>query len=583
MPRLRIALCQINTTVGDLRGNVDMVIRAYRAADAAGADLAVFPEMTITGYPPEDLVLRPGFVADNQRALQAVASATGRCVAVVGFADGVAGVGFADRVAGVGFADRAPASTDVYNAAAICAGGRVVGVYHKRELPNYAVFDEIRTFRPGSEPLELFEIAGVAVGVTICEDIWISGGPVRQLGVGGAQLIVNINGSPYHQGKRLEREELLRRQVAEGGCPIVYLNLIGGQDELVFDGGSMIAGPDGSIIGRAAQFAEDLVVVDVEVADRVKDRAAFPITPVSVAHPTPIPCPVRAEAEPLEPTAELYEALVLATRDYVRKSGFGEVCLGLSGGIDSSLTAVIAAEALGPENVHGVLMPSRFSSDHSVTDAEKLAVALGIDHRSIAIEPAHAAFLDMFAPSFRGRATDLTEENLQSRIRGVVLMGLANKFGWLVLTTGNKSEAAVGYSTLYGDTAGAFAVIRDVYKLTVYELSHYANERAGAMVIDESVLTKAPSAELRPDQRDDQSLPPYDVLDPVLRGYVELDMTVAELIADGFDPDLVTRICRLVDVAEYKRRQTPVGPRVTTKGFGRDRRIPIVNRYRGWS
>ncbi len=570
MPRLRVALCQINTVVGDLPGNVDRVRAAYSAASAAGADLAVFPEMTLTGYPPEDLVLKPGFVADSQKAIAAFAAETGRCAAVVGFADG--------------------SGSDVFNAAAICAEGQVAGVYHKRELPNYAVFDELRTFRAGSEPHDLYDIAGIAVGVTICEDIWVAGGPVRQLGVGGAQIVVNINGSPYHRGKRLEREELLRERSAEGGCPIVYLNLVGGQDELIFDGGSMIAGADGAIVARSLQFVEDLVVVDIDCAEFVADESTYPVVPVSSPAPD---MTERAElhpepVEPLDPIAELYEALVLGTRDYVHKTGFTDICLGLSGGIDSSLTAVIAVDALGAEHVHGVLMPSRFSSDHSVTDAEKLAMALDIDHRTIAIEPGHAAFLEMFAPSFEGRAPDLTEENLQSRLRGVVLMGLANKFGWLVLTTGNKSEAAVGYSTLYGDTAGAFAVIRDVYKLVVYELSRYANDRWAARhgigpVIPEDVLTKPPSAELRPDQRDDQSLPPYEVLDPVLEMYVEGDRTPAEMIATGLDPALVNRICRLVDIAEYKRRQTPLGPRVTVKAFGRDRRIPITNRYRGWA
>ncbi len=553
----------MNTVVGDLDGNVERVVAALAEAESLGADVAVFPEMTLTGYPVEDLVLKPGFVADSVAALEKLAQRSGDCVLVVGFADG------------------GPA-----NALAVCAGGRVQGVYHKRELPTYDVFDEGRTFRPGDEPMQLFGIRGVRVGVSICEDIWVEGGPVNQLGAGGAELVLNINGSPYHGGKILEREALLRARAAAAGCPIVYVNLVGGQDELVFDGGSMVVDPAGNVVARAAQFAEQVFVVDLDVPERAPGIADFPVLELPVG-----PAPDRVETRPavvtplLDPMAELYEALVLATRDYVRKSGFAEVAIGLSGGIDSSLVAAVAADALGPERVHGVLMPSRYSSDHSVADAVGLAVRLGIDHRTVPIEPAHAALLGMLAPSFEGRDPDLTEENLQSRIRGVVLMALANKLGWLVLTTGNKSETAVGYSTLYGDTAGAYAVIKDVYKLGVYELCRYRNARAVAQgeppVIPESVLVKPPSAELRPDQRDDQSLPPYEVLDPLLEAYIEGDATATELEAQGFPADLVRRVVRLVDLSEYKRRQSPLGPRVTRKAFGRDRRIPIVNRYRG--
>ena len=557
MSSLRVALCQINTVVGDLDGNVERIFAALAEAEAQSADLAVFPEMTITGYPPEDLLLKPGFVEENRRALERVAQRSGSTAVIVGFADG---------------------HPDVHNALAVCAHGAVVGTYHKRHLPNYQVFDEERYFRPGDEPMQLFEIGGVRVGVTICEDSWITGGPVAQLGAGGAQVVININGSPMYGGKMAVRAEMLHERANESGVPIVYVNLVGGQDELVFDGGSMVVDTAGEITARCAQFVEETLVVDVETPDGVPPTGVFPLVSVSGAtdHGEALHPPMAPVADRL---SELYDGLVLATRDYVHKNGFSTVCLGLSGGIDSTIVAVIGADALGPENVHGVLMPSRFSSDHSVTDAEALAERLGIHHRTIAIEPAHAAFLDMLAPSFEGREPNVTEENLQSRIRGNLLMALANKFGWLVLTTGNKSEAAVGYSTLYGDTAGAYACIKDVYKLTVYELARFVNEQRGTEVIPESVIVKPPSAELRPDQRDDQSLPPYDQLDPLLEAYIEGDATPAELIDQGFEAAMVNRITRLVDLSEFKRRQTPLGARVTRKGFGRDRRLPITNRF----
>lgn len=549
--------------VGDLDANCDRVLEALQVAEDAGCDLAVFPEMTITGYPAEDLVLKHGFVADNQRALEKVAARSGRCAVVVGFADG--------------------GPHGAYNAAALCVDGQIAGVYHKQELPNYDVFDEKRTFLRGQEPTTLYEIAGVRVGLTICEDLWVAGGPVNHLGHSGCDLVININGSPFHAGKGGDREDLLRRRVNEAGCPIVYVNLVGGQDELVFDGSSMVMNAAGELTHRAGAFVESVLVADIDVATRPPLRSDAPSVVLSSPHSPPEPSsnvpPVVAPL--LDGDAEIHDALVLATRDYVRKSGFSDVTIGLSGGIDSSVVAAIAVAALGPDRVHGVLMPSRYSSQHSVDDAVELSQRLGIDHRTIAIEPAHGALVEMLAPSFAGRSPDLTEENLQSRIRGVLLMALANKFGWLVLTTGNKSESAVGYSTLYGDTAGAYAVIKDLWKLQVYDLARHVNERAGRALIPLNSIAKAPSAELRPDQRDDQSLPPYEVLDPVLRAYVEDDKTMAELIAAGFDAAVVQRVTRLVDISEYKRRQTPLGPRVSTKGFGRDRRLPIVNRYRG--
>lgn len=561
---LRVAICQINTKVGDLHGNAERVLRAMDEAEREGADLALFPELTITGYPPEDLLLKPGFIADNRAVLDEVAKKiTGHCAAAIGFADGE----------GHGKA---------YNALALVASGEIKATYHKRALPNYSVYDEERVFIPGTEPMRLFEIAGVRVGMSICEDGWIAGGPMAHMGAGGAQILVNMNASPYYRQKTEVRQAEMALRVAEGGgVPLVYGNLVGGQDEVTFDGSSFVLDENGEVIARAGHCVEELLVVDVEaVSNEVSAAARFPVVPVSeatgrsVEGSSPRIAPLKNKLD------ELHDVLVLATRDYVRKNGFTDVCLGLSGGIDSTLTAAIAADALGPENVHCVLMPSRYSSDHSVTDAEEFADRLGVSHRTIPIEPAHAAFLEMFAPSFAGREEGLTEENLQSRIRGVILMGLTNKFGWLVVTTGNKSEAAVGYSTLYGDTAGAYAVIKDVYKLDVYALSRRFNERAGREVIPESVITKPPSAELRPDQRDDQSLPPYEELDPLLEAYIEGDKTKAELIEMGFDPDMVNRITRLVDISEFKRRQTPLGARVTRKGFGRDRRLPITNGYR---
>jgi NAD+ synthase (glutamine-hydrolysing) len=570
--RLRLALCQINTTVGDLDGNTERIVAALTDAEAQGCDLAVFPELALTGYPPEDLLLKPGFVTDNRAALDRVAAASGGCAAVLGFVD-------ADR--------------DLYNAAAVCAYGEVRAVYHKRLLPNYAVFDEQRYFTPGTGTSPLVVVGGVRVGVSICEDAFSPTGPIAAQAAGGAELVVNINASPYYANRLAERERMLATRAADASCALVYVNQVGGQDELVFDGASMMFDPNGGLLARAAQFEELTVVGDVEVLPVFRKRLLdprgrasdepLPVVEVSSSPRVTDPADTRRPpvVEVMPPVREVYEALVLGTRDYVRKNGFTDVTIALSGGIDSSLVALIATDALGPDHVHGVLMPSRYSSDHSLIDAEKLCAELGIESRVIPIEPAHAAFLEMLAPSFASREPDMTEENIQSRIRGMLLMALSNKFGWLVLTTGNKSEMAVGYSTLYGDTAGGFAVIKDVPKTMVYALARDRNARAGRPLVPENVLTKPPSAELRPDQRDDQSLPPYDVLDPILQAYVEDDRTRAELVAMGFDPDLVERITRLVDLSEYKRRQTPPGVRVTTKAFGKDRRLPITNRYRG--
>ncbi|NLD76732.1 MAG: NAD+ synthase [Acidimicrobiales bacterium] len=580
MPNLRIASCQINTRVGALDHNVARIVAALEEAEAAGCDLAVLPELAVPGYPPEDLLLKPGFIADNLAALEEVASHTRSCVAVVGFVD---------------------VNRDLWNAAAICAHGEVAGVYHKRNLPNYAVFDEQRYFSPGHEPNGLWSVGGARVGISICEDAWNPAGPILDQADSGAELIVNLNASPYAQDKLAQRERLMATRAADASCALVYVNQVGGQDELVFDGGSMIFDASGEVIARSPQFDEDIMLVDLQIDPVYRKRLTDPrgrptdeFLPVAhirtetvdgegpelppVADRPGIAAPTIAPH--LDPDEEVYRAIVVGTRDYLVKNGFTDVVIGLSGGIDSTLVAAIAVDAIGPEHVHGVSMPSRYSSDHSKSDAALLAENLGIDYRTIAIEPAHSAALEMLAPSFEGREADLTEENLQSRIRGLTLMALSNKLGWIVLATGNKSEVAVGYATLYGDTVGGYAMLKDVYKTRVYDLCRWRNTQGDVPVIPEHVITKPPSAELRPDQRDDQSLPPYDVLDPILQGYIEHDRTVSELIAQGHDADTVRRVARLVDNSEYKRRQSPIGVKVTTKAFGKDRRLPITNGYR---
>jgi NAD+ synthase (glutamine-hydrolysing) len=554
---LRVALAQLNPVIGDLAGNVRALREAYERAAAGTCDVVVFGELSITGYPPEDLVLKPGFVSDNLRALDDFARGTGRCAAVVGFVD--------------------REGDSLYNAAAVCADGRVVGTYRKQLLPNYRVFDEERYFQPG-ESSKLFRIGGVVCGVTICEDIWFADGPVAAQARAGATVILNINGSPFHRGRIGERAQLISERARENDCAVVYVNQVCGQDELVFDGGSMVVARDGSLLARAAQFEEDFLVVDVEAHEKSESLDVVNVS-TPVASRTVITAPMIAPS--IDELDEIHRALVLGTRDYARKNGFTDVVIGLSGGIDSALVAAIAVEALGAQHVHGVSMPSRYSSEGSRSDAAALAANLGVSLDTIEIEPAFAAFLAMTKQVFAGRAEDLTEENLQSRVRGTTLMALSNKFGWMVLTTGNKSEIAVGYFTLYGDSVGAFAVIKDVFKTTVYDLCRRINERAGREVIPATTIEKPPSAELRPDQRDDQSLPPYDVLDPILAMYVDDDMTIQEIVATGVDEQLVRRIARLVDASEYKRRQAPPGVRVSTKAFGKDRRMPITNAYRG--
>ena len=615
-----MALCQLDTVVGDIDGNVERILRGISSADAEGVDVVAFPELAITGYPPEDLLLKPAFVADNVEALARVAKATSRCVALVGFVDVVGPESVQAAVAsaqGAGALSREAAVRGeprrLRNALAVCADGRVLGVYHKRLLPNYGVFDEERWFGPGEGEPELYEIAGITVGVSVCEDMWFESGPIPIESEGGARLVVNVNASPYSIGRFDERLAVVRERVAEARCAIAYVNQVGGQDELVFDGGSMIVDANGELLAAAPRFTEALLVADIElddaelVADMGLDDAelvadigldAEPRVPaqlgvrrrrrgggLAVVHVSDGPIdPTRRELPDLparqSEESEVYEALVLGTRDYLAKNGFTDAVIGLSGGIDSSLVAAVAVDALGPSHVHGIAMPSRFSSEGSVTDAAALAEHLGIDSSIVGIEPPHAVFSDLLAPVLGGSPSGLCDENLQSRIRGLLLMAVSNAKGWIVLTTGNKSELATGYSTLYGDSAGGFAVIKDVPKTLVYRLCRYRNSQAGTDLVPDSVLQKAPSAELRPDQRDDESLPAYEVLDPILEGLVAQDRSIAEVAASGFDTSVVTRVGQLVDAAEYKRRQSPPGVRISAKAFGKDRRMPITNRYR---
>jgi NAD+ synthase (glutamine-hydrolysing) len=583
---LRVALSQLDTVVGEVDGNAERIIATLARVEAEGVDVVALPELAITGYPPEDLLLKPAFVAHNLAALDAVAAATANCVALVGFVDVVgdedldeavahaAGAGAVAREAAIRGAPRR-----LRNAVAVCAGGSVRGVYHKRRLPNYGVFDEERWFAPGTSELELYQIAGLPVGVSICEDLWFPAGPIPQQAAGGAGLVVNMNASPFSIGRHTDRLAVARERATESGCAIAYVNQVGGQDELVFDGGSFVMDGSGTVLAAAPRFQELTLVVDLPVPDR-DGAPTLPVVPISSAPRDRAGRPAPPVLPSLTEEAEVYEALVLGTRDYLGKNGFTDAVIGLSGGVDSSLVAVVAADALGAGHVHGLSMPSRYSSTGSVTDAVALAERLGIDISRVPIEPAHAAFASVLATVVGDTPEGLTDENLQSRIRGVVLMAVSNARGWIVLTTGNKSELATGYSTLYGDSAGGFAVIKDVPKTLVYRLCRYRNARAGRELIPESVLSKAPSAELRPDQRDDQSLPPYDVLDPLLEALVLNDRSIADVASSGFDPVLVARVAALVDSAEYKRRQSPPGVRITAKAFGKDRRMPITNRYR---
>ncbi len=543
MAALRIAACQLNPIVGDIDRNADAIIDCFRRHAATGARLVVFGELAISGYPPEDLLLKPAFTAASDTALARIAAATTEHPGVT------AVLGAVDQVDAL----------RRFNTATFVRDGQVIARHRKRLLPNYAVFDEHRWFEEGDTPVPVVDVDGVRVAAVVCEDIWFEHGPVAEAAERGAELLVVVNGSPYARGRLDDRIDIARTRTRDAGIPMVYVNQVGGQDELIFDGGSFALQADGELAALSPQMVETSAVVEFR-----DGRLTGDISPR------------------LDDLDEVYDALVLATRDYVNKNGFNEVAVSLSGGIDSSLVSAIAIDALGPDRVHLVAQPSRYSSEGSVEDAAKLAANFGADFRIVEIEPAHAAFEQMLEAHFDGRPPDLAEENLQSRIRGVVMMALSNKLNWApVLTCGNKSETAVGYSTLYGDTAGGFAVIRDCPKLLVYALCQRRNERAGTDVIPRAVIEKPPSAELRPGQRDDQSLPPYEILDPIIEMYVEQDAPAAAIVAAGYDEAIVTRVIALIDRAEYKRRQSPLGPRITDKAFGRDRRVPITNRFSG--
>jgi NAD+ synthase (glutamine-hydrolysing) len=583
---MRLALCQMNATVGDISGNAERISAGIRDAREAGADLLLFPELALTGYPPEDLLLKEHFLADARSALEQLAGEAREIVVVVGFPE---------------------RAEDVFNSAAVLAEGAIDAIYRKVYLPNYGVFDEQRYFQAGPSGA-VIDIGSERVGLTICEDIWEPGPPASEEALAGATLIVNISASPYHAGKGAERERMFSQRARDNLACVAFCGLVGGQDELLFDGHSCVIDHNGATLARAAQFREQMLIADVDLAAaaaaRLRDASHRPAArrssnPVSVLPALPAPAAAKEArvANELTPAlapveAEVYSALTLGLHDYVEKNGFRRVVLGLSGGIDSALVACLAADALGADRVSVTIMPSPYSSDSTQQDARDLAAALGVDLHELPIAQAMDAYTATLGDSFAGHEPDLTEENLQARIRGNLLMALSNKFGWLVLTTGNKSEMSVGYTTLYGDLAGGFAVIKDVPKTIVYRLCEWRNSAAGAREpttgaartgapIPPSIIERAPSAELRPDQRDEDSLPPYEVLDRILEGYVELDLSREQLIAQGLPEQDVDHAIRLVDLAEYKRRQAPPGIKISARAFGRDRRMPITNRYRG--
>ena len=576
MHTIRIGIAQIDSTVGDLSGNTKKIMQFIDQAKSLGVDLLTFPELAITGYPPEDLLLKPQFIEQNRECLDKIIKHSSDIAVVVGFVD---------------------SDGDIYNAAAVLYNKKLVGVYHKFYLPNYGVFDENRYFQAGRE-CPVFIIYGIGMGITICEDIWYEAGPAIVQAYAGARVLINISASPYYAGKGLLRERMLATRASDSAAIVVHNNLVGGQDELVFDGNSLIINEKGELIARGKQFEEDFVVADLDVESVFRSQLHDPRrrkeTPwvrekleeatkieVSSEYPTiakpPLP-PRRIDR--LDYLAEIYQALVLGTRDYVHKNGFEKVVIGLSGGIDSSLVAAIATDAIGAENVIGVSMPSRYSSPGSKSDAEALARNLGIEFKVIPIEKAFSSYLETLAEPFKDAQPDITEENIQARIRGNILFALSNKFGWLVLACSNKSETATGYTTLYGDMSGGLIPLKDVPKTMVLELARYKNLQAEKEVIPSAVLTKAPSAELRSDQKDTDTLPPYEVLDPILKAYVEDDVTIDQITDMGFDRDTVTKIARMVDRSEYKRRQTAPGIKITPRDFGRDRRLPITNKFK---
>ncbi|BFU96065.1 MAG: putative glutamine-dependent NAD(+) synthetase [Nitrospira sp.] len=589
MRTFRIAMVQMNPTVGDLDGNARRILRWLREARKAKPDLVAFPELAVTGYPPEDLLLKPKFVEDNRRVLSEVARGVRDVVAIVGYVGQEESAGRHAPSSPVVAAGR----HEIYNAAALLAEGRLVTTYAKRHLPNYGVFDESRYFTPGRR-LPLVTINGTVVAVNICEDIWLPNGPTRRQAAAGAEIIVNINASPFHLGKSRSREQMLATRARDNGVIVTYTNMVGGQDELVFDGHSVVLDHTGDLVARAKGFEEDLLVVDLNVETVARSRAARGRTPraepsaamsvervVLRTKPRMKRARVIAPVEPLaDPLDEVYEALTVGVRDYVKKNGFRHVLIGLSGGIDSALTAVVAVDALGADHVLGVFMPSPYTSRESREDTIELVRRLAIRMKTLSITPTFKAYLRTLDGAFAETKVDTTEENLQARIRGNLLMALSNKFGHLVLTTGNKSEMSVGYATLYGDMAGGFAVIKDVPKTMVYELAHRRNRRGGRPVIPKRILDRAPTAELRANQKDEDNLPPYAVLDPILKAYVEDDRSVEEMVDMGFDRRTVLRIVALVDRSEYKRRQAPVGIKITHRGLGKDRRMPITSSYR---
>ena len=583
MPPFRVALAQVNPTVGDIPGNTRRIIDDIQRAREQQADLIAFPELCITGYPPEDLLYKDSFLHDVEDALQEVIRASSDIAVVAGFPERVA---------------EPNCPTRIYNSAAVIHDGKLADIYRKIFLPNYSVFDEQRYFEAGDR-CPVYRIGNARVAINICEDIWIDSGPTIVQRAAGAQIVININGSPYYRGKRTVRGDMLRERAAGNGVFLCYVNMTGGQDELVFDGASMILDPKGELIGAGRQFDEDFIVADLNLSEAddapqtttidgtdpaIKRWARPDVRDISLQPSLTgerLPLQSAGMPTPLHPVEEAYHALVLGTRDYIRKSGFGQVVIGLSGGIDSALTAAVAADALGPENVLGLAMPSRFTADRSVTDARQLAENFGIGFDVIAIEDVVAAYRDGLNALFAGTEEGVAEENIQARVRGNLLMAISNKFGKIVLATGNKSEYATGYATLYGDMAGGFAVIKDVPKTLVYQLCDRRNEEAGHDIIPQAIIDRPPTAELRPDQLDQDSLPPYDVLDPVLEAYVERDCSPADMVGKlGFAKDVVDRVVMLVDRSEYKRRQAAPGIKITERAFGKDRRLPIVNRYK---
>lgn len=554
---MRVAVAQINCTVGDLEGNSEKMSEYIKKAEEWGSDIICFPELALTGYPPEDLLLKPKFVDDNLARIKELSRSINDIVAVVGFVD--------------------RDGQNLYNAAAIIYRSKIYGIYRKMFLPNYGVFDEKRYFKSAVAP-SVFKFGRLIFGVNICEDIWHTDGPTKKQALWGARLILNINASPYHLGKIKEREAIVKWQARSNHVFIAYTNLVAGQDELVFDGQSMVVDTDGKIIKRANAFKEELLIVDLNIlVSRGKSRGRVITITDKRSSKKKIALPKKT-ARPLKLVAEVYQALILGLKDYVTKNSFKKVVIGLSGGIDSSLVATLATDALGKDNVIAVFMPSRYSSRESEADANRLAQNLGIKLMNISIEQVYRIYLMTLEPHFFGLEKDVAEENLQARIRGNILMALSNKFGWLVLTTGNKSEMSTGYATLYGDMAGGFAVIKDVPKTLVYKLAKYRNSLSA--VIPERVLTKEPTAELKPNQKDRDTLPAYETLDPILKAYVEEDKDLNTIISLGFDKETVHKVLTMVDRSEYKRRQAPPGIKITPKAFGRDRRMPITSGYR---